>query len=165
MKEAGRVTGIIGGAIAIVCSIFLIVAMAVSSVAVNNGAVQKAIDEAMEHVDPNVHNFFDDFPELDQYDLGEIVRAGIIAGFSAVMALAAIALIGGAFGLAGGIIIHKKPDLAGIFLIIGAVLTAVYFVTAILIGIAAIFAFIRPKAPVPTGSGTGNNAPAPQETP
>lgn len=144
MKKAFKVLGIIGGAIAIMCSVLLIVTMAVSSAAINNGAVETALNEAVQHIDPGVHTFFDDFPGITQGDLAQIIRMGIGAGFGAVMAFAIIALIGGALALAGGII-RGNDTLSGIFLTIGAVFTAPYCVTFILLCLASIFAFIQPK--------------------
>lgn len=148
MKKAGMVLGIIGGAISILCSIILIIFMAAGGAALQNVGIDQVIDEAQQQAQQNGEDFFNEHPYINDGNLAEMIRAGIGIGLGAVIAFGVLGLIGGVLGLIGGIVIEKKPILSGVFLIIGAVLTALYCVTFILMGIAAIFAFIRQQPPV-----------------
>ena len=154
MKTAGMVLGIIGGAIAIICSIIMIVTMAAGGAALQSGKVDQALDKIQQEIEQN--NDFsndEDIPPVAQ----DFMRDGNFANFMRNMtggflglgiAFSIISLIGGVLGLIGGIVIKSKPVLSGVFLIIGAIFTAAYCVTFILMVIAAIFAFIKQQPPV-----------------
>ncbi len=153
MKTAGMVLGIIGGAIAIICSIAIIIGMAIGGAALQSDQADQALDMLQQEIEQNSGFYSDetippqaqDFFRRDNFP--DFARSMVGLGLGAVLAFGIIGLIGGVLGLIGGIVIKSKPVLSGVFLIIGAVCTASYCFTFILMGIAAVFAFIKQQPP------------------
>lgn len=121
MKTASMVLGIVGGALAILSGIMLILVGAYF------------IDGSL---------FFGGFDYNDSFD-------GFYNSFTSIMftvylVLGILSIVAGALGLTGGIIVKKKNVTAGILLIISAVLT--FSIPLIL---AAIFALVKEKESTP----------------
>jgi hypothetical protein len=155
MKTAGMALGIVGGALAIIFALISIFGIVVADTALRSDAVQSAIQEAQQQINENGGDIFmdEDIPlEAQEYlargNLNDLVRTGFGLGAGFAIAFSILGLIGGVLGLIGGIVLKTKSTLSGVFLIIGAVLTAFYCLPLILMVIAAVFAFVKPKPPI-----------------
>lgn len=101
------------------------------------------------HFKGDLDAFTDEFAD----DLAKDVTVYAVDTISAWFYIAGIvSIIGGILGIIGGIIVRKKNVTAGVLLIIAAVascLTIIGFVSAILLVLAAVFAFIPEKPSSP----------------
>jgi hypothetical protein len=147
MKTAGRVLGIVGGAIAILIALiysFLII------FSIPGGEIPTAANEEMQQYSEDSGDVYGE--DSFTFDPGQYFSERRVAAVQPnvvlFVALLGLGLIGGILGLIGGIVINKKPVLSGVFLIIGAVFTALFILPMVLMVIAAVFAWIKPKGTI-----------------
>ncbi len=135
MRTTSMVLGIIGGIVAILFGLSIIL-----------GGIAFSEDSLWEDMyDASV---YDSGIAYQQYsaDAGRDMAAAMFIG------LGACALISGALGLTGGIIVKRKNNAAGVMMIIAAVLSAFGFfnlVAMILFILGAVFALKKEPQPTP----------------
>jgi len=121
MKKAAMVLGIVGGSLAILIAlVYLLI-----------GIISAATFTALSGVEG--------FDRYGGYQAGDFATylplfAGVILGF-----------LGGGLGLAGGILVPKRNVMAGVFMLVGSVVTALYCITFILLVLGGIFALVKEK--------------------
>jgi hypothetical protein len=145
MKTAARVLGIVGGALAIIICIWTIAGIAIADGFVNqSNIINEAINEAQESIQDQ------DIPELDSLPsaLPNLITGSYNLGIGLAITFGILGLIGGVLGLIGGILVPKNNVLAGVFMLVGGVLTFSGCITFILLVLGGIFALVKGKEPL-----------------
>ncbi len=137
MKTASMVMGIIGGSIALIVALVMIV----------TGVAFYSISD-YSHSEWNSEWNFEYSDSLDDYDIQ--INPGRVTGFvgGGIIFFAVLSLFAGVLGLVGGIIAKKRNVAAGVLMIIAAPLSLFgYFnvVSMILFILGAVFAFVKEK--------------------
>jgi hypothetical protein len=142
MKTAGRVLGIVGGAIALVYAFWFVF---IGFLIIPSGSYTNEEGYAVEQqYSQNGGSIL----ENDENVVLPFATQRIHPSDIGMLVFIALNLIGGILGLVGGIVINKKPVLSGVLLIIGAVFTALFILPMVLMVIAAVFAWIKPKGTI-----------------
>lgn len=150
MRTAGMVMGIVGGAIALVVAVFLIL----GSVAVTNLAPWNNTYEYNYDYDDDFSNWDDDneFSSWDDDFKQDLISetqdvAKNVAG-TMFLVPGIIAAVAGIMGLVGGIIVKRKNVATGVLMIIAAVLSLFSFfniVSMVLFILGGVFALMRER--------------------
>lgn len=146
MKTAAKVLGIVGGALAIIFSLWMVLGLWIANSYVGQtGVLDEAIQEAQDQLQDDLHgqeipgmeNFSGSFPNFftNVYNLS----MGIVLIFGI------IGLLGGACGLVGGLLVNKNNILAGVLMLVGGVLTFSGCFTFIILVLGGIFALVKGK--------------------
>ncbi len=128
MKTASMVMGIIGGSLALLIALFLIL----------GGAA--FLNRSLWEFDSG----YDDW----EWNTREAMDAGRNVGGGLFITFGVLSAIGGAMGLIAGIIVKKSNVAAGVLMIISAVICLIVFfnfVSMILFILGAVFAFVKEK--------------------
>lgn len=144
MRTASMVLGIVGGVLAIIFAIIFIMSGAVMSTGVDVVNDLDGLVVDIEGEDGNsVHvDLTENSSELFDTMAGSMVRAAQ----TWIWIAAILSLVGAVLAIIGGAVVKKKNVLAGIFMIIAAVLclfTGLGFIATIVLILSAIFAFVK----------------------
>ncbi len=125
MRTASMVLGIVGGILAIIFSIVALVIAGTADIFIPN---VNYYDDFMDEFDDALEGFGDEYGfEFDfdyNYDWNDAAQSAARAGITYMYVAGSLGIIGGILGIIGGAVVKKKNVLAGIFMIIGCVLSS-----------------------------------------
>jgi hypothetical protein len=144
MKKAAMVLGIIGGSLAILISLFYVLAFGMH---INVGPSSYSSEEYSYSEEYGSREW--DTP-WSEPEYTPDFNPGASRDFSTTALVLLVIMIipgmaGGGLGIAGGILAEKKNVMAGVFMCVGAVITALFCITFILLLLGGIFALVKGK--------------------
>lgn len=124
MRTASLVLGIVGGVLAIIFGIVSLVIAGTADIFIPGG--YSYYDDYMDEFNDALEEFSDGYYDFDfDYDYSWDIATQAARGYVTYMYIVGpLGIIGGILGIVGGAIVKKKNILAGVFMIVGCLLSS-----------------------------------------